>query len=69
MQDKKEPYYLVWNPNTGQTRHKHMTLQDAKDEARRLARNNRGEEFVVLTPCVSLQAIDVVETEFDEIPF
>lgn len=65
-------YFLVWNPETGQTRHRHENLEQAEAEAARLAKNHRGSEFVVLAPIASHKAVDTVRTKFephDEIPF
>jgi len=62
-------FYLVWNPHTGYTQHRHQTLGEAKAEAQRLARQNKGQEFIILMPVVKLQVADVIETKYDEIPF
>ena len=66
---KDQPFYLVWNPRTGYTQHQHNTLGEAKTEAQRLARQNKGQEFIILSPVVKLQVADVIETVYDEIPF
>ncbi|MAH03970.1 MAG: hypothetical protein CL561_00220 [Alphaproteobacteria bacterium] len=69
-------YFLVWNPDTGRTNHKHETKSDAEREATRLARVNPGETFVVLASVSQFQKQDVAKEDFtfnqhdfDEIPF
>ena len=44
-----DPFYLVWNPATGYTRHQHQSEQDARKEAERLARQVPGTKFFVLS--------------------
>ena len=62
---KLMPYFLVWNPPSGYTRKKHATLYDAEREAKRLALENKGSEFVVLAPVSSTKTADVVVDRFD----
>lgn len=66
---KDQPFYLVWNPSTGYTNHRHAHFNDAKTEAARLARAHPGQEFIILSPCLKIQKKDIIETEYDEIPF
>jgi hypothetical protein len=42
------PFFLVWNPRTGFTKHRHSTVQQAEAEAKRLSDLNMGVEFHVL---------------------
>lgn len=70
----KQPFYLVWNPATGQTKHRHFTKQDAENEANRLALLHRGQEFIVLAPVSSTKTVEVQKecydySDQDEIPF
>jgi len=69
----REPFYLVWNPKTGYTKHRHVLKKQAEDEAKRLALVNRGEEFLVLMPISSTRVADVIVEHFnhydDGIPF
>ena len=44
----RPPFFLVWNPSSGQTKHRHKTVEDAEKEANRLARENPGIKFHVL---------------------
>lgn len=41
-------FYLVWNPHGRAPTYRHPTYQAAKAEARRLARENIGNRFIVL---------------------
>lgn len=41
-------FWFVWNPANRAPRVKHRTKEAAQREAERLARANRGEEFIVL---------------------
>ena len=45
------PLYLVWNPGNRNPRGTHPKRPDALTEARRLAKENPGEEFVILESC------------------
>lgn len=70
-------YFLVWNPDTGRTNHKHETRKDAEQEATRLSRTNPESTFVVLASVSQFQKVDVSKEEFcfnehdfgDGIPF
>lgn len=69
-----EAFYLVWNPKTGYTQFRHKTRAEAQKEAERMAKNNRGEEFIVLAPLSSSKVVDVETVGFrytgeDDIPF
>lgn len=41
-------FYMVWNPHGRAPTYRHPTYQVAKEEARRLARENPGNRFIVL---------------------
>lgn len=56
MQNK---FWLVWNETRDPPRHKHYSLDDAKREAERLARNNAGQQFHVLEFVGTCQKRDV----------
>lgn len=66
-----QKYYMVLCAQTGYSRYKHESYQSAKDEAVRLARQNPGNDFVVLLGVATVKKNDVVidELERDEIPF
>lgn len=67
-----QQFYMVWNPATKYTAYKHDDYQMAKTEATRLARNNPGQEFVVLCAVATLCKQDVLCDEVpanDHIPF
>lgn len=64
-------FWLVWNENGRSPTHKHGTRQSAKAEAERLARQVRGERFVVLQ---AMEVCCVTEVHWmaltdDEVPF
>ncbi len=44
----KEPFWVVWNPIHGLPRVQHSSEEAAVNEAKRLARNNKGQNFYVL---------------------
>lgn len=65
-------YYLVWNPDTGYTKFRHYNLYVATEEAKRLARQHPGSEFVVLQAVRSVKVNDILIEEYDtreELPF
>ncbi len=57
-------FYLVWNELNGTPTYKHKTLLSAEKEAKRLAKNNPGEKFHVLTSNSTFEMPDpVIKTE------
>ncbi|WP_322997456.1 hypothetical protein [Castellaniella sp.] len=66
-----ETFYVVWNPQAGPPTHRHETYAAALAEARRLARANAGQEFIVLAAKASARVSDPVQVvEFmPEVPF
>lgn len=40
--------YVVWNPSAENPKKRHETLESAREESRRLAQANPGQEFFVL---------------------
>lgn len=71
MMCQGEPFWLVWQPETGAPTHRHPHENEARAEAARLARNNPGKAFFVLRVMAAYQKTDVAVTEFplDDIPF
>lgn len=71
----RQGFYLVWNPSTGYTKYRHQSRKLAQAEAERMARNNRDQEFIVLSAVASVKISDVVSEDFDypileeDIPF
>jgi len=57
------PFWLVWNPSAGCPLYKHSSLESAEVEAQRLARMNRGQEFIVLESVSGHSVMDVVSTD------
>lgn len=45
---QRPPFFLVWNPSTGKTFHRHRDHNRAMAEAQRLANENPGSKFHVL---------------------
>lgn len=64
-------FFLVWNPNGRNPTYRHPSNSSAEAEARRLARDNIGEEFFICHAKAVAKAIDPVTVEKldDEIPF
>lgn len=56
----KKTFYLVWNESNGNPTYKHDTFTGAENEAMRLAKQNPGEEFNVLTSCCTYVVPDPV---------
>lgn len=56
--------YLVFNKNGNTPRHIHTTQEEARSEAERLARVNRGEEFFILE---AIASVKIKEFEWREI--
>ena len=55
----EEGFWMVWNPQRSAPRMKHFTRDSAINEAKRLARENPGEEFVVLQSVGSARRVDI----------
>ncbi|WP_144154488.1 hypothetical protein [Paraburkholderia sp. BCC1885] len=71
----EKAFWLVWSP-TGvrPPKYRHATERSAVTEAERLAREHRGQLFVVLEATVARRVDDMQRTTFtrdsrDEIPF
>ncbi len=65
------PFFLVWNPNGPRNpSFRHTTLEAATTEARRLAEQAPGQEFIILAAVRSVKRVDpLIITNFDDIPF
>lgn len=63
--------YYVYCPSTGYTKFKHEELDNAMQEAERLARLNRNQEFVILKEVSKCKVSDIVWEDLSEdgIPF
>ncbi len=46
--DEIRPFWVVWNPSHGLPRYQHYTAEEARNEAKRLAALNPGQDFYVL---------------------
>lgn len=58
-----EIFWVVWNPIGRNPVVRHKTEKDATNEANRLARNNPGQEFVVLQSKRSCVTTTVTQIE------
>jgi hypothetical protein len=61
----KQPFFVVWQPSTGYTKYRHTSQEAAEEEAVRLAKQNLGQEFIVLLSMSSLVVNKVQREEFD----
>ena len=75
---KEENIFWVVASDNFPTRisYRHTSLESAKKEAQRLARNNKGEKFVVLKSVEAYEVEEFVKTkyvaelyDYEEIPF
>lgn len=57
---KYASFWLVWNPNGSNPTFKHRTKESAVNEAERLAREHRGQTFVVLESVCARIATDIL---------
>ncbi len=75
----KGKFWFVWNPHGRNPSHMHATKDNAINEARRLATQNPGHDFIVLKsvagftvdlpPPPPVKQIDMAEYVHDNIPF
>lgn len=56
--EKELSFWIVWSPGKGEPTKRHTSCQEARDEAKRLAELNPGQEFIVLKAdsCYSIQS-------------
>ena len=63
-------FWMVWNPDNGETHHKHGTQEAAEREAERLASINAGRRFYVLrAEGYALTPKATTYHRLDDIPF
>ena len=63
-------FWMVWNEDGPGPRVKHETRARAEAEAKRLARANPGQRFVVLESCCAFESNDLVRVTYEHpIPF
>ncbi|MCU4601657.1 hypothetical protein [Acinetobacter ursingii] len=64
-------FYIVWNEEAGSPTYKHETQQSAEREAARLAKQNQGQKFHVLSSICTFEVPDpVVKTDHEfDLPF
>lgn len=61
MSAETERFYVVWNPRFGPPTMRHPSYMSAKNEARRLANANPGQQFFVLGALSMHRKLDPVE--------
>ena len=69
-------FWFVWNPAGCNPKYMHESRASADAEARRLAEDNPGQQFIVLksvggfeVPMRSAEPIDMKNFTYDQIPF
>lgn len=63
-----KPFWMVWNPQGYNPTREHETLESAQREAERLARQCRGQNFVVLESVEVVTVDDVKRTDLRPTP-
>ena len=68
---EQSPFCLVWNPDREMPKRKQHDQETATTEAKRLARQNPGEEFFVLICAARVVHGETIVEQFDldEVPF
>lgn len=73
MSEKRDPIFFVLEPSTGYTKYQHRSALEAQLEAKRLARENPGREFLVLEARLGFRSLAMESFLFassdDDIPF
>ncbi|MCM1958001.1 hypothetical protein NCZ17_01260 [Acinetobacter modestus] len=64
-------FFIVWNEDAGNPTFKHETQESAEREAERLAKQNQGQKFHVLSSICTLEMPNpVIKTNHDyDLPF
>lgn len=67
---RHDPFWMVCGIGQGPPAHQHRTYTDAREEAKRLARENPGIRFVVLQAVEGYKVTSPFEiVEYDQVPF
>lgn len=70
MQIEVEEFFVVWNPEHGLPHHQHRTVDLARQEAERLARQHPGHRFIVMKSLCECSKDEIQwKAHGDEIPF
>ncbi len=73
MANSNDAFWIVWNPDNHRApKYRHDTFRAADSEAKRLARENPGCEFIVMGSCRSVKVANLIVTDFTsdaDIPF
>ena len=64
-------FWIVWNPQGQNPKHRHANPELARKEAERLAFQNPGQEFIVMLAIGKAikRDVDWVEVNEDDLPF
>lgn len=65
------PFWMVWNPQGCAPTYKHVTVESAKAEAERLAKNNPGQRFhvLMLQGTCSYNTVNWIMADPNHVPF
>lgn len=67
---QEEKFWVVWNPDHGLPKFKHIDADAAEREASRLAAANPGHTFVVLEARCAMRSTTIQRIDFiDPLPF
>jgi len=61
--NKDKSFWFVWNSDGEAPKYRHGSYDSALNEATRLARQCRGQEFIVLESVVSVKVNDTIVTD------
>lgn len=67
--DEESAFWIVWNPEGGNPKHRHDARGQALREAERLARANPGQQFYVMRADEMFAVNDMRRVLFTEVPF
>lgn len=65
----EDTFWIVWNPRGRNPEIRHSMFEKACAEAKRLAHANPGQDFIVLEARTSFKLVNVVQTDYDMVPF
>jgi hypothetical protein len=69
MMNREGAFWIVVDSNfPTNVSHKHTTEENAKQEARRLAKKTNG-KFIVLQAIYAVEVDNLIETQYEDIPF
>jgi len=69
MKYKQEFWMVMGDKATVTISYRHYSEADAITEAKRLAKKNPGQGFIVLKSITSFETTEITETRYDDVPF